>query len=91
MSEFRPGDLGETPALEVRIYRDAVLIHSELCESEEDAAAVVEAWEQEPRTTCEVSDLSAQRHDVDVLEVTPTENEDDPMVVQRNEAAAPSW
>jgi hypothetical protein len=91
MSELRPADLGETPALEVRIYRDGVLVHSELCESEEDAAAVVEAWEQEPRTTCEVADLSAQRHDVELFEIEPTENEDHPAVAEAGSAVAPPW
>jgi hypothetical protein len=82
MSEFRPADLGETPTLEVRIYRDGVLVHSELCESEEDAAAAVEAWEQEARTTFEVADLSAQHHDVELLEVEPTGEEDHPTVAE---------
>ena len=43
-----------------------VLVYRELCESEADAAAFVEAWEQEPGIECEVDDLSVRRHDVEV-------------------------
>ena len=80
MSDVRFVDVGETPTLTVRVYRDGVLLHSELCESEADAAAAVETWEQEANITCEVGDLSAQRHDVEDLELEPTEIEDYPTV-----------
>ena len=42
MSELRPEDPGETPTLEVCVYRNGVLVHRELCESEADAAAATE-------------------------------------------------
>jgi hypothetical protein len=73
MSHARPEDLGETPTLEVRVYRDGVLIGRELCESEEDVAAFVEAWEQEPGIECEVDDLSVSSHGTESLEVEPTD------------------
>ena len=80
MSDVRFVDVGETPTLTVRVYRDGVLLHSELCESEADAAAAVETWEQEANITCEVGHLSAERHDVEDLELEPTEIEDYPPV-----------
>ncbi len=73
MSDVRPEDLGETPILEARAYRDGALVARELCESEEDAAAFVETWEQEPGIECEVDDLSVPSHDTEVFEVEPTD------------------
>lgn len=58
MSEPRPAEFGETPTLEMRAYRNGELVHRELCASEAEAAALVEAWEEEPGTECEVDDLS---------------------------------
>ena len=72
MSDARPEDLGETPALEVRAYRDGVLVSRELCESEEDAAMFVEAWEEEPGIHCEIEDLSVPRP-TESFEVEPTD------------------
>jgi hypothetical protein len=43
MGEVRPEALGETPTLEVRVYRDGALICRELSESEEGAATLIEA------------------------------------------------
>ena len=73
MSDVRPEDLGETPSVEVRACRDGVLVCRELCESEEDAAAFVEAWEQQPGIECEVDDLSFPCHDTESFEVEPTD------------------
>ena len=72
MSDLRQEDFGVTPTLEVRVYRDGVLVQRVLCETEEDAVATVEAAEEERGVKCEVDDLSAQHHDVDDLEVAPT-------------------
>jgi hypothetical protein len=69
MSDLRPEDFGETPTLELRVYRRGVLVHRELCASEAEAAALVEVWEEEPGTECEVDDLSATRHDLEAREV----------------------
>ena len=73
MSDVRPEDFGETPTLEARAYRDGVLICRERCDSEEDAAAFVETWEQEPGIHCEVDDLSVPSHDTETFEVEPTD------------------
>jgi hypothetical protein len=86
MSDLRPEDLVETPTLEVRAYRDGVLMRRELCESEEDAAAFVDAWEQEPGIRCEVDDLSLRSHDTESFEVEPTDADEYP-----TDVTGPSW
>ena len=50
----------QSPTIEVRAYRNGVVIHSELCESEEQAALVVDEWSEHPGVTCEVDDLSVR-------------------------------
>lgn len=47
-----------TPTLEVRILRDGVLVQRELCETDEEANAVVEAWSDTEGVVVEVEDLS---------------------------------
>jgi hypothetical protein len=78
MSDPRPADFGATATLEMRVYRHGVLVHRELCESEAEAAALAEAWEEEPGTECEVDDLSAPRHDVEALEIDRDDVEEYP-------------
>ena len=73
MSDLRQEDFGVTPTLEVRVYRDGVLVQRVLCETEEDAVATVEAAEEELGVECEVDDLSAPYHDVDHLDVERTD------------------
>ena len=68
MSDLRPEDFGETPTLEVRAYREGKLVERALCETEEEAADVVAAWEELEGVECVVDDLSAETHDVDSLE-----------------------
>lgn len=58
MSDIRPEDADATGSIEVYVYRGAQLLHRQLCESAEQAAAVVEAWEQNEGVECEVHDLS---------------------------------
>ena len=58
MSEVRPQDIGETPTIEVRVYRRGELIHRELCESEEEAALAVQEWDDVEEVECEVEELS---------------------------------
>jgi hypothetical protein len=62
---------GEAGAVEVRVYRDGTLVHTELCESEDDAALVVEQWSEQPRVTCEVDDLSVRHRAGDIAEPEP--------------------
>ena len=91
MSDLRPEDLGETPTLEVRVYRNDALLHRELCETEADAAAVVEAWEEEPGIECEVDDLSTRRHDAEDLEVEPTDAEAYPTAAEAGPGTERQW
>ena len=58
MTDIRPEDVGETGSIEVRVYRDGKVVERQLCESTEQAAAVVEAREQIDGIECEVRDLS---------------------------------
>ncbi len=73
MSETRPQDYGETPTIEVRVYRQGQLVARELCESEEEATVVVEAWSEIEGVECEVDDLSIRHRPGDVLEPEPPE------------------
>lgn len=63
MSEVRPDGIGQGPAVVVRVYRHGELVHTERCESEEDAADLVEWWEENPGVECEVDDLSTTHHE----------------------------
>ena len=47
------------PTIEVRIYRNGQLLVRELCESEEEAATVVEQWSDVENVYVLVDDLSA--------------------------------
>lgn len=75
MSEqFGPG---ATPTTEVRVFRHGELIERVLCESEQEAAAVLERWSELEDVTCLVDDLSFHHTPDDVLEPEPAEPEDD--------------
>jgi hypothetical protein len=63
----------ETPTIEVRVWRAGALIHRELCESEEQAAFVVEAWSEQEGTECEVDDLTVHHRPGDIAEPQPGE------------------
>jgi hypothetical protein len=77
MTEVRPEDQGETPTIEVRVYRDGELLRQELCESDEQAAQVVHEWEEVQGVECEVDDLSFRHRPGDVLEPEPAESPDE--------------
>ena len=68
MDDMRLEESGETPTIEVRVYRDNKLERVELCESEEAAATVVEAWAEVDGVECEVDDLSFRHRAGDILE-----------------------
>lgn len=61
-----------TPSIEVRIFRDDELIESQLCESDEEAAEVVQKWSEVEDVTCLVDDLSFHHTPNDVLEPEPS-------------------
>ena len=68
-------------AIEVRIYRDEQLIARELCESEDDAAAVVDHWFELGNVSFLVDDLSVHHTPGDILAPDPPDvaNEDYPI------------
>lgn len=67
----------ENPAVEVRVYRHGELIHRQLCESEDEAAGVVDHWADVEGVVCEVDDLSVHHHLEDILEGTGAPEGDD--------------
>lgn len=80
MSDVLPTDLGESPTVEVRVFRFGELVHRQLCESEEEAAAVVDRWMELQGVECEVDDLSTHHRPGEILEpeVTTDSAEDYP-------------
>jgi hypothetical protein len=54
--------------IEVRVFRHGTLVHSELVESEEQAALVVDSWAELDGVQCEVDDLSIRHRPGEVLE-----------------------
>ncbi len=63
----------ESPTIEVRVYRHGELVNQVLCESEEEAADVVDRWSDAEEVSCIVDDLSFRHTADDVLEPEPTE------------------
>lgn len=63
----------ETPTIEVRVFRHGELVDRVLCESDEEAAEVVEGWSDVEDVTCSVDDLSFHHTAEDVLEPEPSE------------------
>jgi hypothetical protein len=53
--------------VEVRVYERGRLLTRELCESEEEAAAVVERWSEVPDTDVVVDDLATKHGPDDIL------------------------
>jgi hypothetical protein len=63
----------ETPTVEVRVFRHGELVHTELCESDEQAALVVEEWAELDGVDCEVDDLSIHHRPDDILGPEPAD------------------
>ena len=84
MTEVRPQDVGETPTIEVRIYRRGELIHREFCDSEEQAALAVAEWEDVEDVECEVDDLSPHHPGAEPVDHEPVEppSEDYPPITE---------
>jgi hypothetical protein len=81
MSEGTIYDSG-APTLEVRIYDQGRLVTRELCESEEDAASVVERWRDVGNFFVVVDDLSSKHEADDILapeEPLTDDDEDQPI------------
>lgn len=66
MSDVGLYDAG-APHIEVRVYAGDRLIARELCESDEEAEAVVERWSRDGDFTFQVDDLSFEHGPDDVL------------------------
>lgn len=62
-----------TPTLEVRILREGVVVHRELCETDEEASAVADAWSDTEGVAVEVTDLSRSGESAGVLDPRPWE------------------
>ena len=63
----------EPPTIEVRVWRQGELVHTELCESEEQASLVVEEWQELEGVSCEVDDLSIRHRPEEILGPEPAE------------------
>lgn len=74
---FTPDELGSTPTIEVTVYRDGDLIHRELCETDAEANAIIEQWNELGAVECQVDDLSVHHRATDVLEPTESVLTDD--------------
>lgn len=78
MEEPRDKAVGstETPTVEVRVFRDGELIRRELCDSEDDAALVVDEWSEVDGIEVEVDDLTIVHRPGDILAPEPPEPRD---------------
>ena len=84
MNEAEALGAEQSPTIEVRAYQNGVLVHSEFCESEEQASLIVDEWSEHPGTTCEVDDLSIRHRPGDVLAPeTPEPSTDFPTVYEQ--------
>jgi hypothetical protein len=70
-------DHDTTPTVEVRIFRDGVLVQRELCESGEEADAVVDRWSDLEGVVVKVEDLVRDRSGAGVLDPRPWEADED--------------
>lgn len=70
MSDTTVFDTG-APTIEVRIYSGERLLVRELCESEEEAAAVVDRWSDVENLYVVVDDIGTPHSPGDVLEPEP--------------------
>ena len=73
MADVHPSELGDSPTVEVRVYREGALLQQELCGSEEEALAVVEAWSEHEGVECEVEDLSSRHRADQISEPEPAD------------------
>jgi hypothetical protein len=73
----------ETPTIEVRVFRHGDLVHRELCESEEQAALIIDEWSELDGIRCEVDDLSVHHHPGEIAEPEPAELREDAYPDQR--------
>ncbi len=77
MTEQQSHQWDEAPTVEVRVFRDGELVHQELCESEDEAALIVDQWSELEGVRCEVDDLSIRHRAGEILEPEPPLPEND--------------
>lgn len=77
MTDQQPHQWDDSSTVEVRIYRGDELVHTELCESDEEATLVVEEWSERGGVRCEVDDLTIKHRPGDILEPEPAVTDDD--------------
>jgi hypothetical protein len=70
MRDDTPTGFDESPTVEVIVFRDGNEIRRELCESAEQAAAVVDAWSEHEDVHCQVDDLAVHHTPDQILEPT---------------------
>jgi hypothetical protein len=75
----------EAPTVEVRVFRHGELVHTELCESDEQAALVIEEWAEHDGVTCEVDDLSIRHRPGDILAPEPADLREEAYPAARSE------
>jgi len=63
-----------TPTLQVHIYERGQLIAQVPCESTEEAAGIVRAWEERDGIECEIEDLAVRHGADDVLAPEPEDS-----------------
>ena len=63
----------QAATIEVRVWRHGQLVHTELCESEEQASLIMEQWQEIDGVRCEVDDLSIHHRPEDILDPEPSE------------------
>lgn len=71
MTDQGPISSDETPTVEVRIFQHGEVVHTELAESEEEAALLVQQWMEFDGVSCEVHPLTATDPAADAAELDP--------------------
>jgi hypothetical protein len=70
MGEVEPSEPNSSPTVEVIVFQHGHEIARELCESSEEAAVIVDWWNEQDGVECQVDDLSIHHCPDDILEPT---------------------
>jgi hypothetical protein len=71
-----------TPSLEIRVLRDGVVVHRELCETDDQADALVQAWSDTEGVVVEVDDVGRRAAPAGILEPRPWEVDAEDLVYE---------
>lgn len=77
MSDVTSDEFGNSPTVEVIVFRDGAEVDRVLCESADEAALVVDQWNEHEGVVCQIDDVSVHHGPDDILEPTPDEFVDD--------------